>query len=679
MTVPEPLREQLCSPDEEARYQAVQALRAHGAAALPLLAAGLGDRSWRVRKAALDIVVAVPGPQMIPLLLEGLRDEENAGRRNSCMEALIRLGAEAVPFLGPLVRDPDADFRKFIVDALGSIDDPVVDGLLREAFEDADENVSAAAAEYLGRRRVREAVPALLRRLGEGGVWLKFGCLRALGEIGDDAAAPAVISLLREPGLSKAAMEALGRVGGESALPHLLDGLFCRDRGMRKATAVAALQVVQRLRERGGDLAVLREGVRRNADQDFLRFLRELLTQEDPAPRMAAAVLLGMAPGPETVDMIVAGMPEATEQEQELFARVLAELPDESLPLLFPKLQHPGPVVRFRVAQVLGQRRCRAAVPGLLGLLADETGHVRAAAATALGAIGDPAAAAPLLALLGDSFEDVREVGREAIVHLGAHSPETRELVLVLLEPHLAAAEEELAASVIRIVGRLGARQLSGRLGAALRDDRGDVRRAAAEALGMIGGPEAVQALRFALTDEDVSVRREVVLRLGQTRDPAAVALLLPMLQDEDLWVRVRTVQALAGFDDAAAGRALLAAAREDAPGPKRLAAIRALGQSRAPGSLGVLTELAAAPDRERRMAAVEALGQVGDPAAVDVLLPLLGDAEWGLRCAAVKSLAPFLAEGRVRAALEEAVRADADPLVRTTALGLLGRAGSPG
>jgi HEAT repeat protein len=151
------------------------------------------------------------------------------------------------------------------------------------------------------------------------------------------------------------------------------------------------------------------------------------------------------------------------------------------------------------------------------------------------------------------------------------------------------------------------------------------------------------------------------------------------MLQDEDLWVRVRTVQALAGFDHPEAHRVLLAAAREDAPGPRRLAAIRALGQNRTPGSLGVLTGLAAAPDRETRMAAVEALGQVGDPAAVDVLLPHLAAAEWGQRCAAVKSLAPFLAEGRVRAALEEAARADADPLVRTTALGLLGRAGSPG
>lgn len=674
----EKLREQLGSPDEEVRHLAVQAMKEFGGAALPLLSVGLGDRSWRVRKAALELLVLVPGPDKIGLLLEGLRDEENVGRRNSCMEALIRLGGPAVPFLAPLLRDPDRDFRKFVVDALGNIDGPAVPELLREALEDPEENISATAAEYLGRKQVRAAVPALLRCLEEGSIWLKFGCLRALGEIGDPAAAPAVVALLQEPGLRKAAMEALGRVGREDAVPHLLDGLFSRDKGLRKVAAVAAHQVLQHLKKRGEGDAALREGVRRNADQDFLGFLQELLGQEDPAQRTAAAVLLGMVPGDVAVEIIFEGMPRATEQEQDLYTRVLEELPETTLPLLIAKLLHTDPVVRFRAAQVLGRRRCRGAVPTLLALLEDDIGHVRAAAAAALGAIADPAAVAPLTALLRDPFPDVREAGMEAIVVLGSQSGAMGELVLTLLEPNLDAEEEQLAAAAVRITGRLGGRGRLARLEAALRDERGGVRRAAAEALGTIGGPEAVDALRAALTDEDVAVRREAVLRLGQTRDAAAVPLLLSMLPDEDLWVRVRTVQALAGFEHPEAWQTLLAAAREGPPGPKKLAAIRALGQGRVPGCLAVLTVLATAPDRETRGAAVEALGQIGNPAAVAVLLPRLSDTEWGLRCAAVKSLASFLDVEGVRAALEEVARADADALVRTTAGGLLGRGGSP-
>jgi HEAT repeat protein len=112
----------------------------------------------------------------------------------------------------------------------------------------------------------------------------------------------------------------------------------------------------------------------------------------------------------------------------------------------------------------------------------------------------------------------------------------------------------------------------------------------------------------------------------------------------------------------------LLEAASADPPGPRRLAAIRALGAGRVPGSLGVLTELAGAADRETAMAAIEALGALGDPGALDVLLSRLADPGWGLRAVAVRALGSRVDDGRVRAALARAAVEDADPLVRTIA-----------
>jgi HEAT repeat protein len=182
----------------------------------------------------------------------------------------------------------------------------------------------------------------------------------------------------------------------------------------------------------------------------------------------------------------------------------------------------------------------------------------------------------------------------------------------------------------------------------------------------------------FRSTDEDIAVRREAVQRLGARRDPATLSLLLPMLGDEDLWVRVRTVQALAGIADPEAWRVLLRAAVADPPGPRRLAAIRALGAGKVPGSLEVLTELAGAADRETAMAAIEALGALGDPAALEVLLGRLADPAWGLRAVAVRALSPSVADPRVRAALERAAAEDADPLVRSLAGRLFGSAASP-
>ncbi len=667
MSTPDQLRERLASPDDEVRHAAVQSLRDAGPEALPSLIEALGDASWRVRKAALDFVLLAPAADSLPLLIAGLRDEGNAGRRNSSMEALVRLGPAAVPALAPLVTDPDHDLRKFVVDALGNIEAPPVSALLRAALEDPEENVAAAAAEYLGRRRDTAAVPVLLRRLGERGGWLTFGCLRALGEIGDAAAAPAVSALLGEPGLRKAALEALGRVGDDQAVPHLLEALFSGDRGLRRVAVRAVHRILPRLgRDTGA--AALAAGVRARADDEFFDFLRGLLGQEEQQTRAAAATLLSLAPGARMVSIFLDALPQVAEQDQELLVRGLDGLAAAELPLLVARLLDPSPVVRLRLAGVLGSRGCHEAVPLLLTLLEDGIGHVRSAAAIALGRLGDPAAVSPLVGLLRDPYPDVRAAGMEAIVAIGRTGESRRSLVLTLLEPHFTAAEEGLAAAAVRITGRLGGPGLIARLGPALRDARGAVRRAAVEAIGAVGGEEAVAALRVALTDEDVAVRREAVLGLGATREASALPLLLPMLGDEDLWVRVRTVQALGGIVHTEAARVLLATAAGDPPGPRRLAAIRALGAGKVPGSLAVLTELAGVADRETGMAATEALGALGDPGSRDVLLAHLADPSWGLRAVAVRALGPFITDPRVSSALGRAAAEDADPLVRSLA-----------
>ena len=676
MGEPDEVDARLTSPDEEARHAAVQSLRGSGPSGLPRLVAALGDQSWRVRKAALEIVLECPPSLSVPRLVAGLRDEGNAGLRNSSMEALVRLGGAAVPALAPLVADPDADLRKFVVDTLGGIPAPESTALLRGALKDGDENVAAAAAEHLGRRRDAAAVPALRRRLVERRPWLTFACCRALGEIGDPSAAPDVAGLLGEPGLRAAALETLGLIGGAEAVAPLLEALFSGERGQRRIALLAAHRMLRRLGP-GEAEATFSAGMCARADEGFLTFLRESLRHPDPQARAAAVTLLGCLGGAAPAAISLGALAEAAEPEQEALAALLARLPTAELQRLVPRLADPSPAVRLRLAQVFGSRELREAVPALLALLADRTGHVRAAAAAALGKIGDPVAAAPLAGLLRDPFPDVRDAGMAAIVAMGGRGQAQRELILALIAPHFPAPEEALAAAAVRIAGSLGDRSLVPRLALALRDERGAVRRAAVEALGALGGAEAVGALRGALTDEDVAVRREAVARLGGTGEPEALRLLLTMLGDEDLWVRVRTVQAIGGFPDPEARRVLIALAADDPPGPRRLAAVRALGAARVPGSLPLLTRLVESPDPETGRAAIEALGALGDAGALDVLLARLADPAWGLRAVAVRALGPFAAAARVKEALASAAAGDPDPLVRKLAGGLLGPAGA--
>src|SRR5512145_3092854 len=107
------------SSDAEERREAVIDLGHLGAEAVPLLFRSLGDREWRVRKTAVDALVAIGGARVVEGLLDALNAPDNAGARNSAIEALVRIDGPAVGALLPRVETPDPDVRKFVVDILG--------------------------------------------------------------------------------------------------------------------------------------------------------------------------------------------------------------------------------------------------------------------------------------------------------------------------------------------------------------------------------------------------------------------------------------------------------------------------------------------------------------------------------------------------------------------------------
>jgi HEAT repeat protein len=540
-------------------------------------------------------------------------------------------------------------------------------------LKDGEDNVAGAAAEYLGKKKHQAAIPALIERMEKGGFWVKYGCLRALGEIGHPAAGEAVLRLAGEPDLRKAALEALGRMGVPEAEPFVLEGLFSEDRGLRKIAVLAFAGLEERMRAEGKDAASLRLNMRKNAGESLVAYLEELLGHENPELRSASMSVLGAAAGKDAVEPLLRTLPGLAEEEQNAVARVLEAFPDEDLSALIPRLRDDEASVRRWLAVVLGRRGVKGAVPHLVGLLEDENGHVRSEAARALGEIGEAIAVAPLVSLLSDPYPDVRQAGVEALRSLGEVGEEARGLVLSFLESHLDSPDQEMVANGLRIVAGLGSREVMDRLKFALKDDRSRVRRAAVEALGQLRGPEAVDILRLALTDEDAAVRREAVQKLGECEQPETLDFVIPMMQDDDLWVRVRAVQAVAGHRNEFARKILLAAVEQGEPGPVRLAAIRALGQAGAETGRGVLLSLAKTGDRESRMAAIESLGALGGRESLDMLLACLGDDDWSLRSAAVRALAASTGDEEVRRSLESVAQKDSDPMVRKSAADALG------
>ncbi|MDX1379371.1 MAG: HEAT repeat domain-containing protein, partial [Anaerolineales bacterium] len=90
-----------------------------------------------------------------------------------------------------------------------------------------------------------------------------------------------------------------------------------------------------------------------------------------------------------------------------IYQQILAQIPSAS-PTLIKVLGSAHPIIRARVADVLGVRKDASAVPALMDALKGEYSTVRARAAIALGRIGDTRAITPLLSRLKDPEDGVR-------------------------------------------------------------------------------------------------------------------------------------------------------------------------------------------------------------------------------------------------------------------------------
>jgi HEAT repeat protein len=153
------------------------------------------------------------------------------------------------------------------------------------------------------------------------------------------------------------------------------------------------------------------------------------------------------------------------------------------------------------------------AVKPLIKAFGDWDSDVRRAATEALGKLGDKRAVEPLIKALDDKEWDVRRAAAEALGKLG--DPRAVEPLIKALNGGSSAAAEAL--------GQLGDKRAVDPLIKTLGDERYDVRRNTAEALGNLGEPKWKEIVKGDAQDW---------ARLGACGDPRAVEPLIKALGD---------------------------------------------------------------------------------------------------------------------------------------------------
>lgn len=461
------------------RGAAREALVTAGAVAVPALISQLGSRKGSdattivsilrdagdARATAALVAEIDRGRVELPLVLEALGATEDPA-------ALLPLLAAA--------EHKEPTVRVAAMRALGGVigtDQRAVD-VLALRLADPDVEVRTLAAEYLGKVRATIAVTPLVERTRAGEpVAVRRAAIGALGEIGDPAAAPALISIMRDgPGeLLRHAADALVTSADDTSLEPL--GTLARGQhGLAQAHVVRVIAAI----------------ARRTSAPAATKLLTELATKGGSAA--AAAAIAGLA----------------------------ASRPDGAVEVL-TKLATTAAADRRRLAAwALGALGATAAVPTLVTMLAVQDDKVVADAAWALGEIAVASEAGRAAVLAADGVRKLLKTADDgawaagiaatgALVRIAAATPDDA-LAATFAKPddaerllfHRAPLVRANAALLVGELGRSVAPSPSALAGLASvlgGDPSAHARRSAARGLARIAGadPTRVDGARAAL------------------------------------------------------------------------------------------------------------------------------------------------------------------------------------
>ncbi len=238
---------------------------------------------------------------------------------------------------------------------------------------------------------------------------------------------------------------------------------------------------------------------------------------------------------------------------------------------LIEQLASDDPLLRRDAARELGERRTASAVPALIAALSrpmdverdtDTTDHPehtsRAAAAVALGLIGDPSAASALLDVIDDGFN----LGTAASTALGRLKPPPIDRLVEATRDTGAYRR----ARAVAALGEIGDRSAFDAMVVLLDDSDDVVSRAAASAFEKMRDPRAVGPLVRLLESANRSsfVRGYAAMTLGALKDPVSVEPLLAALDSDEVLLRRSAARALCRIDDERSRDRLAAIAADD-------------------------------------------------------------------------------------------------------------------
>ena len=671
------LIEQARSADPDARQKAaVLVAQSSDDRDLPLMFELLGDKDWRVRKTIVDGFVRDARPEVVMGLLDALADPENAGKRNSATEALIRIADPAIPpIVARLHSETDVDVRLSLVNLLGDLRN-------RDGFEtliamldgETDINIASSIVSSLGKYRDATALPHLLRTLAtREDLWLKFHIIEAMGEIGDRSALPSILPMYAEKSLRKPVLEAVGKIADVGTVNFLLKVIAEEEK--LNLTALRALvriaeaskpriveqterQLIQRKfresfpREKVGPLVEhLHTTPKREVKAFILKFLG---WSGDPR---ALPVLLSYLEQPDTAEVAAQGLIDFGHGALEAILDTLRNAEEDEIVALL-----------LRIVNVIGGPE---AIPNILPFLDHDNSMIRRLAVETLGEIPHPGSIDYLLAKLDDHDVATQQAAVNSISALIAAFPENEDEIMGKVKRLLASPSIPIKLNSLSVFVNVQGEGYHDELLLASKDSDPVIRQKAISLMGKFGEERFADQLVLSLADESTAVRLAAINAIVRLRPETGIEPLISSLEDPDIWIRTAAAQALGEYKHPAAIQPLMHHLDTDLP-PVRIAVIDALGKSESPLVKDALFKCVYETDPEVRRAAILALGRIPGDDVFDYLMFAMQEADWRSRAAAATSIA-IRNDKAALAALHSALE-DSDTYVQQSAVHALDR-----
>lgn len=271
--------------------------------------------------------------------------------------------------------------------------------MLKNAVKNPSADIRLAAARAMGRIGSSAYAAPLIAGLNDVDSKVVSGAIFALGQLSlEDNAKPAesgtvaaLLSLSRDEraGIRLAAVEALGKTGGEGVEAALAQALGEASASVRAEAAVGLfrLRYLKRIPA---------------YSSDSVKVLLRAFSDADEEVRWRAVYAFSRWPEPAVLDALNIALEDANVWVRLFACRSLGQLKrDAPLPPLERRLKDPHAFVRAEAVKSLGLAGQAALLPD--EIFSDESVHVRAAAADAVGESGIAADSARLKPLLEES------------------------------------------------------------------------------------------------------------------------------------------------------------------------------------------------------------------------------------------------------------------------------------